>query len=93
MSCKLPTDCLNEIFECLEDRMDLYSCLSVNRPWCEVSVRILWKSVQTITSCFLVFLMNRKKTITKFLVFEVVYIVYGSWHLVIIFSLFIISDH
>src|ERR1044071_1747213 len=54
MSCKLPTDCLNEIFECLEDRMDLYSCLSVNRPWCEVSVRILWKSIQnyhTLIAC------------------------------------------
>src|SRR6266480_6277167 len=43
---QLPVDCLNEIFECLEeDKITLHSCLLVNRLWCEVSVRILWKSV------------------------------------------------
>src|SRR5581483_8219299 len=43
---KLPVDCLNEIFEYLEDdRITLYSCLLVNRSWCEVSVRIYWKDV------------------------------------------------
>jgi len=41
MSCQLPADCLNEIFECLEDKATLRSCLLVNRHWCEVSVQIL----------------------------------------------------
>jgi hypothetical protein len=45
MSC-LPADCLNEIFEFLEDdKVSLYSCLLVNRLWCQVSVRILWRNV------------------------------------------------
>ena len=43
---QLPTDCLNEIFEYLEDDItNLYSCLLVNRLWCEISVRILWRDV------------------------------------------------
>src|ERR1051325_3210123 len=52
---KLSFDCLNEIFECLEkDKVTLYSCLLVNRLWCEVSVRILWTSVwnyDTLIAC------------------------------------------
>ncbi|RIA97845.1 hypothetical protein C1645_871085 [Glomus cerebriforme] len=41
---QLPTDCLNEIFEYLEDDMvNLHSCLLVNRLWCKVSVRIFWR--------------------------------------------------
>src|SRR6266496_2288781 len=43
---QLPADCLNEIFEYLEDdKFTLYSCILVNRLWCEVSVRILWRNV------------------------------------------------
>ncbi|RIA99297.1 hypothetical protein C1645_811528 [Glomus cerebriforme] len=43
---KLPADCLNEIFEYLEhDKFSLYSCLLVNRLWCQVSVRILWRDI------------------------------------------------
>src|SRR5437016_6759624 len=46
MSCQLPADCLNEIFEYLEqDRVTLHSCLLVNRLWCEISVRILWRDI------------------------------------------------
>src|SRR3954471_8748001 len=46
MTCKLPVDCLNEIFEFLEeDKVTLHSCLLVNRLWCEISVRILWRDV------------------------------------------------
>src|SRR3954452_638040 len=46
MSRLLPADCLNEIFEYLEeDKLTLHSCLLVNRLWCEVSVRILWRNV------------------------------------------------
>ena len=44
MPCQLPPDCLNEIFEFLEnDIAALYSCLLVNRSWCEVAVIILWE--------------------------------------------------
>ena len=43
---QLPADCLNEIFEYLEnEKYTLRSCLLVNRLWCEVAVRILWRSV------------------------------------------------
>src|SRR6266498_1342763 len=46
MTCQLPADCLNEIFEYLEkDKISLHSCLLVNRLWCEEAVRILWKDV------------------------------------------------
>src|SRR5436190_3998814 len=42
---QLPADCLNEIFEYLEDdKVTLHSCLFVNCIWCEVAVRILWRS-------------------------------------------------
>src|ERR1044071_1915606 len=46
MARKLPTDCLNEILEYLEeDKTSLHSCLLVNRHWCEVAVRILWRNL------------------------------------------------
>src|SRR3954451_16549684 len=46
MPCQLPADCLNEIFENLEDdKTTLHSCLLVNRLWCRVSVRILWRNI------------------------------------------------
>src|SRR5436189_6429198 len=52
---QLPADCLNEIFEYLEeDKVTLCSCLLVNRLWCEVSVRILWRSIRnyrTLIAC------------------------------------------
>src|SRR6185295_18913647 len=42
----LPVDCLNEIFENLEeDKITLHTCLLVNRLWCETSVRILWGDI------------------------------------------------
>ncbi|GBB84939.1 hypothetical protein RclHR1_11510003 [Rhizophagus clarus] len=51
MGCQLPADCLNEIFEYLEkDKPALYSCLLVNRLWCEVSVEILWKNIWNFKS-------------------------------------------
>src|SRR5581483_8369268 len=44
---QLPTDCINEILDYLENEKDtLFSCLLVNRLWCEVAVRILWRNVQ-----------------------------------------------
>src|SRR6266511_2212487 len=46
MARQLPTECLNKIFEYLEgDKISLCSCLLVNRLWCEVAVRILWKNI------------------------------------------------
>ena len=63
MSCQLPADCLNDIFEFLrKDKVTLHSCLLVNRLWCEVSVRILWRNIwnfddpsiyNTLISCLL----------------------------------------
>src|SRR3954454_15037757 len=51
----LPADCLNEIFEYLEaDKFTLRSCLLVNRLWCEISVRILWRRIRnynTLIAC------------------------------------------
>src|SRR5436190_9285328 len=52
---QLSADCLNEIFEYLEDdAVTLRSCLLVNRLWCKVSVRILWRSIRnynTLIAC------------------------------------------
>src|SRR6266513_507240 len=52
---QLPADCLNDIFEYLEeDKITLHSCLLVNRLWCEISTRILWKIIRnynTLISC------------------------------------------
>src|SRR2546430_10311940 len=46
MPCPLVADCLNEVFEYLEeDKSTLHSCLLVNHLWCEVSVRILWRNI------------------------------------------------
>src|SRR5438874_2077999 len=60
---KLSADCLNEIFEYLkEDKVTLRSCLLVNRLWCEVSVRILWRKIRnynTLIAC----LSNESKEI------------------------------
>src|SRR6266498_2737754 len=46
MACRLPTECLDEIFEYLDkDITTLHSCLLVNRLWCKISVRILWRNI------------------------------------------------
>ena len=43
---QLPADCLNEIFEYLEnDKITLHSCLLVNRLYCEIAGKILWRNV------------------------------------------------
>ncbi|RIA98794.1 hypothetical protein C1645_812275 [Glomus cerebriforme] len=43
---QLPTDCLNDILEYLEDDMtNLHSCLLVNNLWCNISVRIFWRNI------------------------------------------------
>src|ERR1044071_8885876 len=64
MPCRLPADCLNDIFEYLNDKADLRSCLLVDRLWCEVSVPILWKTIQnynTLITC----LPNESKEILQ----------------------------
>ncbi|GBC06235.1 hypothetical protein RclHR1_00670027 [Rhizophagus clarus] len=44
---QLTDDCLNEIFEYLEDdKLALLSCILVNRSWCEGSVKIFWKDMR-----------------------------------------------
>src|SRR5438034_410618 len=52
---QLTADCLNEIFEYLkDDKVTLYSCISVNRLWCEISVRFFWsdiKNYNTLIAC------------------------------------------
>src|SRR5688572_12494956 len=46
MAYQLTDDCLNEVFEYLEeDKISLRSCLLVNRLWCRIVVRILWRNV------------------------------------------------
>ncbi|RIA89245.1 hypothetical protein C1645_876847 [Glomus cerebriforme] len=46
MPLQLPVDCLDEILEYLEENyLTLHSCLLVNRLWCEIAVRILWRNV------------------------------------------------
>ncbi|EXX61892.1 uncharacterized protein OCT59_004101 [Rhizophagus irregularis] len=46
MACQLPTECLNEILEYLEeDKLTLHSCLLVNRLWCKIAIRILWRNI------------------------------------------------
>jgi hypothetical protein len=44
MTTELNSDCLNLIFDELKtDKKSLYSCLLVNKNWCNVVVPILWK--------------------------------------------------
>ncbi|GBC46205.2 hypothetical protein GLOIN_2v1531010 [Rhizophagus irregularis DAOM 181602=DAOM 197198] len=60
---QLTADCLYEILEYLEDdKFTLYSCILVNRFWCEIAVRIFWRNVcnyNTLISC----LPNKSKEI------------------------------
>ena len=55
---QIPADCLSGIFEYLYgDKASLYSCLLVNRLWCKISVKILWRNsctanFRTLISCF-----------------------------------------
>ncbi|RIA81245.1 hypothetical protein C1645_837307 [Glomus cerebriforme] len=60
---QLFANCFNEIVEYLEsDKVTLHSCLLVNRFFCDISVRILWRSVwnhSTLISC----LSNESKDI------------------------------
>ncbi|PKY50564.1 hypothetical protein RhiirA4_467105 [Rhizophagus irregularis] len=49
---QLFVDCIIEILEHLErDKITLHSCLLVNRIWCKISVKILWRSVWNFNSC------------------------------------------
>ena len=61
---KLPADCLDNIFEYLEDdKAALRSCLLVNRLWCEVSVRILWRRIRNYNLLFSRLLNKLKDTL------------------------------
>src|SRR5688572_22411314 len=49
MSLQIPAECLNEIIEYLEDdKRSLRSCLLVDRFWCTVAIRILWKNIWNV---------------------------------------------
>src|SRR6266498_1127253 len=61
----LPADCLNEIFIYLEDKDTLRSCLLVNRLWCQVSVRILWTSIQNYNTLITCLPMESKEILCK----------------------------
>ncbi|PKY12618.1 hypothetical protein RhiirB3_424314 [Rhizophagus irregularis] len=51
MSQQLPADCLNDIFDYLEEnKTNLHSCLLVNRQCCDIAVRILWRNVWNFQS-------------------------------------------
>ncbi|KAG9295083.1 hypothetical protein G9A89_017877 [Geosiphon pyriformis] len=41
----LPTEILQDIFNRLTTKNDLFSCALVNRQWCQVAVPILWKNI------------------------------------------------
>jgi hypothetical protein len=46
MAQQIPIECLDGILEYFEeDKLTLYSCLLVNRLWCKISVRILWRDI------------------------------------------------
>src|SRR3954470_1168079 len=63
---KLPADCLNEIFEDLEDdEITLRSCLLVNRFWCEFSVRVLWRKIRNYNTIIAFFSNESKEILNK----------------------------
>src|ERR1041384_5415712 len=63
---QLHTDCLYKIFEDLEDdKVTLRSCLLVNRLWCEVSVRILWRSIRNYNSLISCLPYESKEILSK----------------------------
>ena len=63
---QLPADCLDGIFEYLQDDeftlYTLYTCLLVNRLWCKVSVRIFWKNIVNYNT-LIICLPNESKEI------------------------------
>src|ERR1043165_1941117 len=63
---QLSTDCLNEIFEYLEeDKVTLHSCLLVNRLWCEASVRILWRNIRNYNTLIACLPSESKETLRR----------------------------
>ena len=64
MSHQFPYECLSEIFEHLENDA-LRSCLLVNRFWCEVSVPILWTSIQNYNTLIACLPNESKETLYK----------------------------
>ncbi|RIA87405.1 hypothetical protein C1645_827826 [Glomus cerebriforme] len=73
---QLPVDCLIEIFQYLEeDKFTMYSCLLVNRIWCQASVRIFWKKIRnydTIIGCLPLELKEKNGLSTKYPTFNYV---------------------
>ncbi|CAB4430295.1 unnamed protein product [Rhizophagus irregularis] len=64
MACQLPADCLYEIFEYLEEsETSLFGCLLVNRSWCVVAVRILWRNIWRFLKYFTIQNQFKNETI------------------------------
>ena len=52
MAFKLPAECLYQVIEYLEgNETSLGSCLLVDRLWCTVAVRILWRDIWNAYHC------------------------------------------
>ena len=63
MPSQLNVDCLYEIFKHLkEDKISLHSCLLINRSWCDVSVRILWRDIWSFK-----YILNRSDVLSRVL--------------------------
>src|SRR5256885_14867721 len=44
ISVNLPADCIYEIFQYIHDVKTLYSCITLNQTFCQVTIRILWSN-------------------------------------------------
>ncbi|GBC02735.1 hypothetical protein RclHR1_04790004 [Rhizophagus clarus] len=63
---QLPADCLHGIFEYLEDdETTLYSCILVNRLWCEVAVKFYWSQIRNFKTLIACLPDESKKTLNK----------------------------
>src|SRR3954462_12990160 len=79
MASKLPVDILSIIFEDIEQENDesLYSCILVNKEWCQIAVPFLWKNPwkkvnnsttnrsKKLFNCFLMMMPEESKEFLK----------------------------
>ncbi|CAB4373512.1 unnamed protein product [Rhizophagus irregularis] len=63
---QLTGDCINEIVEYLnEDKVNLRSCLLINRLWCKISVRIYWREIRNLSALIAFFPDESKEILCK----------------------------
>src|SRR5436190_9575657 len=77
MPSKLSIDILSILFEDVEQENDktLYSCIFVNREWCQIAIPILWKNpwkkmftanqYEILLKCFLMLMPKESKELLK----------------------------